>query len=131
LLLAPVIPAVNDREMEQILERAAACGVRRGAWVLLRLPHELHAIFREWLHEHLPERATHVMSLIHQASGGSHYDSRFGHRQSGSGPYADMLAQRFRAACARYGISAGRGIETLDCSRFQPPGPRQLGFCLG
>lgn len=126
LLLAPVIPAVNDREIEAILARAAGCGVERASWILLRLPHELKEIFVEWLDTHMPERAAHVMSLVRQASGGREYDPRFGRRQSGSGPYADMIGQRFRAACARLGIASGRGPQTLDCSRFRPPGPRQM-----
>jgi DNA repair photolyase len=130
LLLAPVIPAVNDREIESILKRAADSGVQRAFWVFLRLPHELKSIFSEWLETHMPERAEHVMSLVRQASGGRDYDSRFGRRQSGSGPYADMIGQRFRAACARHGIAHGRGPDRLDRSRFRPPGPRQLALGL-
>lgn len=128
LLLAPVIPQVNDREIEGILERAAAAGVKRAAWILLRLPHELKAIFAEWLDNHMPERAAHVMSLVRQASGGRDYDSRFGYRQSGTGPYAGMIAQRFLKACRRHGIETGRYRDDLDCSRFSPPGPRQLSL---
>lgn len=126
LLLAPVIPAVNDPEIESIIERAAASGARHAAWILLRLPHELKTIFRDWLHTHMPDRASHVISLIRQASGNRDYDNRFGIRQRGRGPYATMLDTRFKTACRRYGIGSGRYRETLDCTAFVPPGPHQM-----
>src|SRR5690606_5686549 len=85
LLMAPIIPAVNDSEIEAIVGRAAAAGVRRASYVLLRLPFELKQIFAEWLEGHMPDRAGHVMSLVRQASGGKDYDNRFGIRQSGRG----------------------------------------------
>lgn len=130
LLLAPVIPVINDGEIENILDRAAASGIQNASWVLLRLPHELKQIFADWLGTHMPDRATHVMSLLRQASGGRDYDSRFGKRQRGSGPYAEMIGRRFTTACKKLGISSGRRKETHDCSRFQPPGQQQmtLGF---
>lgn len=133
LLMAPIIPAINDREIEQIVEQAADAGVQHAAYIFLRLPHEVHQIVVEWLQEHFPERAEHVMSLVRQASGGKNYDNRFGIRQRGRGPYADMIGQRFRQACARHGIDNGvsetRG--SLDCSQFRPPGPDQLTLSLG
>jgi len=132
LLMAPIIPAINDSEIEAILEKAAGCQVGHAAYIFLRLPHELKQIFADWLNAHLPERATHVMSLIRQASGGKDYDNRFGVRQSGRGPYADMIAQRFKKACKRYRLGYGEidshGGQTLDCSRFQRPGPQQAAF---
>ncbi len=130
LLLAPIIPAINDREIETILEKAAESGARNAAWILLRLPHELKQIFREWLDTHFPDRASHVMSLLRQASGGQDYDNRFGIRQRGRGPYAAMIRQRFRKGCKRYGLGEGEARNTLDCSQFQRPGQRQmaLGF---
>lgn len=130
VLVAPVIPAVNDSEIEAIIEAAARHGVTRAAWILLRLPHEVEGLFNDWLEEHLPDRAGHVMSLIRQAHGGKAYDSRFGHRQRGAGAWADMLGQRFRAACARHGITVGERRDALDRSRFRPPGPEQLGLDL-
>ncbi len=129
VLVAPVIPAVNDREIEQILAKAADAGATRASWILLRLPHEVKSVFAEWLDTHLPERAAHVMSLVRQSSGGRDYDHRFGRRQSGSGPYADMIAQRFRTACVRYRLATGAARESLDCTRFRRPGPEQ--FSLG
>ncbi len=130
LLVAPVIPAVNDREIESIIERGAASGVSHASWIFLRLPNELKQIFPEWLAMHLPERAGHVMSLVRQASGGRDYDNRFGIRQRGRGPYAEMIDKRFRAACNRYGIGSIVGRQALDCKQFSRPGQRQmaLGF---
>jgi DNA repair photolyase len=130
LLMAPIIPAVNDCEIEAIIGRAAASGVGRASYVLLRLPHELKQLFGEWLEGHMPDRAGHVMSLIRQASGGRDYDNRFGIRQSGRGAYADMIGQRFKVACRKSGIPNGRNQGDLDCSIFQRPGQGQmtLGF---
>jgi DNA repair photolyase len=130
LLLAPLIPAVNDAEIESITRLAAASGASRAGWILLRLPNELKQIFADWLNTHMPDRAAHVMSLLREASGGKDYDNRFGHRQRGRGPYAKMIADRFDAACRRYGLSTGRSRRRLDCSLFRPPGQQQmaLGF---
>ena len=130
LLLAPVIPAVNDAEIESIIERAAASGVSHASRILLRLPNELKQIFREWLATHMPDRAGHVMSLMRQASGNRDYDNRFGIRQRGRGPYAAMIDKRFQAACRRFHIGSGRTRQDLDCTAFIPPGQRQmaLGF---
>jgi DNA repair photolyase len=130
LLLAPVIPAVNDAEIETIVEHSAQAGAQHAAWILLRLPHELKEIFSDWLLAHLPERATHVMSLLRQASGGRDYDPRFGIRQRGQGPYASMINQRFGNACARHGLRTGRDHKPLDCGIFRPPGGRQLTLGL-
>jgi len=130
LLLAPLIPAVNDGEIEQILEHAAAAGARRAAYILLRLPFELKGVFRDWLSLQLPDRAAHVMSLLRQASGGRDYDNRFGHRQKGRGPYPDMLAQRFFNCCKKLDIVSERSVQpqNLDCHRFRRPGPQQATF---
>jgi DNA repair photolyase len=128
LLMAPIIPAINDMEIESIVKQAAEAGVENANWILLRLPHEIKQIFEEWLETHMPERASHVMSLMRQASGGQHYDSRFGVRQRGKGAYAEMINQRFRAACRRYGIHAERRKETHDCDQFCRPGQRQLAL---
>ena len=130
LLMAPIIPAINDKEIESIVKRAAEAGVRNASWILLRLPHEMKQIFEVWLMTHLPERADHVMSLIRQASGGRHYDSRFGIRQRGKGPYAEMIDQRFGLASRRNGIKPGRNSETQDCGQFRRPGQRQLALAI-
>jgi len=130
VLVAPVIPAVNDAEMESILECAAGHGATRAGWILLRLPHELKQVFREWLDAHLPERAAHVISLVQQASGGRDYDNRFGVRQRGRGPYAAMIRDRFAAACRRFGVCHGRDRTPLDCSRFRRPGQQQMALAF-
>ncbi len=130
LLMAPIIPAVNDAEIENIVGQAAACGAGHAAWILLRLPNELKQIFSEWLETHLPERASHVMSLVRQASGGKDYDNRFGVRQRGRGPYATMINQRFTAACKRFGVSSGRYRERLDCSQFRRPDGPQMALAF-
>lgn len=128
VLVAPVIPALNDEEIEQVLEAAANAGAGSAAYIFLRLPHEVKAIFTEWLQLHFPDRAARVMGLVRDASGGRDYDNRFGIRQTGRGPYADMLGKRFRAACRRFGLETGFRETTLDCSRFDPPGQQQLGL---
>ena len=121
LLLAPVIPALNDMEMETILEQAAAAGARNASYILLRLPLEIRDLFQEWLQEHYPLRAEHVSSLIRQSRGGRDYDTRFGHRMRGTGTFADVLDTRFKLACKRLGLVQDRYQQTLDTTLFSPP----------
>ena len=130
VLVAPIIPAINDAEIETILAAVAKAGASQASYIFLRLPHEVQQLFREWLHMHFPDRAKHVMSLVRQASGGQDYDNRFGLRQRGRGPYADMLAARFRGACKRHGLETDRYQQKLDCGRFLPPGEHQLDLDL-
>jgi len=130
LLMAPIIPAINDMEIESIVKRAAEAGVGNANWILLRLPHELEQIFEEWLEVHLPDRASHVMSLMSQAHSGRHYDNRFGIRQRGRGPYAEMINQRFSLACRRYGVCASGNKKAHDCGQFRRPGQRQLVLAI-
>ncbi len=130
LLMAPIIPAINDMEIESVVQSAAEAGVTHATWILLRLPHELKQIFEEWLETHMPDRASHVMSLMRQASGGRRYNNQFGVRQRGKGPYADMINQRFKAACRRFGLAAGRKQETHDCSLFRAPGQQQMSLAF-
>ena len=120
VMVAPVIPAITDHELERILEAARENGARAAGYVLLRLPHELKEVWREWLELHYPERAAHAISLLRQMHGGRDYDSRFGQRMRGEGPFADLLAQRFAKAHARLGF--GR-LPRLDTSQFAPPRP--------
>jgi DNA repair photolyase len=128
VLLAPIIPALNDDEIERVLEAAANAGAGSAAYIFLRLPHEVKDLFREWLHTHFPERASRVMGLVREAGGGRDYDNRFGIRQTGRGLYADLLGKRFRTACRRFGLESGSRDTQLDCSRFDPPGQQQLGL---
>jgi DNA repair photolyase len=126
VLLAPVIPALNDHEIEALVEAAAAAGASNAAFMLLRLPHELGELFEQWLREHYPARADRVLGLLRGMRGGRLNDPRFGRRMRGEGPYADLLAARFAAACRRSGLGGARG-PGLDCSQFRrdPDGPRQ------
>ena len=129
VLSAPMIPALNDNEMEHILERARAAGAVSAGYTLLRLPLELKALFRQWLETHFPDKAAHVLSLVAQAHGGRLYDSSWSKRMTGAGPYADMLRVRFDRACRKLGFTP-RGISPLDTSRFRPPSqtPDQLSL---
>ena len=122
VLCAPMIPMINDHELEHLLEAAHAAGARAAGYVRLRLPHEVSPLFQRWLAEHFPDRAAHVMSLIRQSRGGADYDSRFGIRMRGEGVFAELLAQRFRLACKRLGFRPRDPAFGLDSSRFAPPG---------
>jgi DNA repair photolyase len=122
VLVAPVIPALNDHELEAILEAAAHAGVRWAGYVLLRLPYEIKDLFTEWLAEHYPERAAHVMSLICAMRGGRENDPRFGFRMKGTGPYALLLKNRFSVACRRLNLNSG-ARDTLNTALFRPPAP--------
>ncbi|WP_405232229.1 PA0069 family radical SAM protein [Lentisalinibacter salinarum] len=129
LMLAPVIPALTDHEIERILKTAAAAGADRATWVLLRLPHEVAPLFREWLEAHYPQRAARVMSLVRQSRGGRDYDAAWGRRQRGTGEYAGLIARRFAMARRRAGY--GEGERPLDTSRFRRPHPAgQLALTL-
>lgn len=120
VMFAPVIPALNDHELEAVLEAARQAGAGSAGYVLVRLPHELKGLFRDWLQRHVPDRAGHVLSLIRQLRGGHDNDPRFGSRMRGEGVFAALLAQRFAKALRRYGYAEGRQLA-LDTGRFRPP----------
>jgi DNA repair photolyase len=119
VMVAPVIPFITDRYLEEILERARDAGATSAGYILLRLPHEVAPLFREWLETHYPLKAAHVMSLVRQMRGGRDYDTRWNIRQTGTGAFADLLARRFRIATERLGLHVER--PPLDTSRFRPP----------
>jgi DNA repair photolyase len=121
VMVAPVIPAITDHEMEDILAAARDAGATSAGYVLLRLPHEVKTLFREWLAEHYPDRAQHVMSLINQTRGGKDYDSQFGVRMRGTGPYADLLRTRFELATRKLGFGPASGRHDLATDLFRPP----------
>ena len=123
VLAAPMIPGVNDAEMERILEAGHAHGARAAGYVLLRLPLEIRRMFEEWLATHMPDRAARVLALIRETRSGRMNDMAFGSRFTGTGPYADMLAKRFGAAMRRLGLDDAEVSERgkLDCSRFRAP----------
>ena len=120
VMVAPVIPWVNDNEIEAVLEAVHAAGADSAGYVLLRLPHEVAPLFRDWLQTHLPDRAAHVMSTVQQLRGGKDYDATFGKRMRGEGVYAELLARRFELALKRTGFSP-RKPRQLDCTRFIAP----------
>ncbi len=129
VMAAPMIPGLNDAELERILAAAAQARARYAAFVLLRLPHELKALFEGWLNEHMPDRARHVLSLVRQTREGRLNDPSFHGRMRGSGPYAGLIAARFARAAQKYGL-ADRPLP-LDTSQFAPGRPaeaRQLAL---
>jgi DNA repair photolyase len=119
VMVAPVIPALNDSEIERILDAAAAVGVKEAGYVLLRLPLEVRDLFREWLIANFPDRYRHVFKLIRDTRGGKDYDSTFGKRMSGGGPVAWMIGRRFEVACEKLGFNRMR--TRLTTSHFDPP----------
>jgi DNA repair photolyase len=121
VMVAPLIPAITDHELEAILRAAREAGASSASYVLLRLPHEVKILFREWLQEHYPERAKHVMSLVNQARGGKDYDSQFGVRMRGTGAYAELLRARFEVASRRLGFADAHGRHELRTDLFRRP----------
>jgi DNA repair photolyase len=119
VLAAPMIPRINDHELEAILAAGKEAGASAASFSLLRLPHEVKDLFAEWLDAHFPDRKAHVLSLMAQQRGGKLNDSRFGKRMRGEGEHADLLAQRFHAATRKLGL--GRERPVLDSSLFRPP----------
>jgi DNA repair photolyase len=126
VMVAALIPALNDKTLEHVLEEAAKAGAQEAAYVILRLPNELKHIFKEWLAAHYPERADHVISIVRQMRGGRDNDPRFGERMRGTGNFAELISKRFAIACKRSGLNGhggGRRLPELDCTRFVPPSP--------
>jgi DNA repair photolyase len=130
ILVAPVIPALTDHEMERIMEAAVEMGARWAGYVMLRLPYEVKDLFREWLAEHHPQRAAHVMSLIQDVRGGRDNDPNFGSRMRGTGPVAQLIRNRFNIAHRRLGFDSLGRVE-LSCTLFRPPGPGGAQLNLG
>jgi DNA repair photolyase len=119
VMVAPVIPGLSDMEMERILERAAAAGVKSAGYVLLRLPLEIADLFTEWLETNCPDRAKRVLSLMRSTRGGKLYEAKWGERQVGDGPYAWMIGRRFEMAAARLGLN--KETVALRTDLFTPP----------
>jgi DNA repair photolyase len=119
VMVAPVIPALNDAEIEAILKSAAGAGAREAGYVLLRLPLEVRDIFCEWLASEFPERASHVLSLMRSMRQGRDYDATWGRRQTGTGPYAWSIGRRFEIACRRLGLN--RAKRKLSTDQFRSP----------
>jgi DNA repair photolyase len=121
VMIAPIAPALNDMELERLLEAGHEAGAREAGYVLLRLPLEVAPIFREWLIANYPDRYNHVMSVMRQMRGGKDYESDWGIRQTGRGPYAWMIGRRFEAATKRLGLNTER--RKLRTDLFNPPVP--------
>jgi DNA repair photolyase len=122
---SPMIPAINDGELEALLAAGRDAGAGHASYVLLRLPHELKQLFDDWLRTHFADRAERVLALLRATRGGQLYDSDFSQRMRGTGPYAELLAQRFAVACRRLGLATAP--PPLDTRQFTPPAaPGQL-----
>ncbi len=119
VMVAPIIPALNDSEIERILERAQAAGVKEAGYVLLRLPLEVRDLFKEWLIANYPDRANHVFKLIRDMRGGKDYDSEWGKRMKGTGPYAWLIGRRFEVACEKLGLNTSK--RHLSTEQFRHP----------
>ena len=119
VMAAPMIPGLTDQELEEILDAAAEAGAVGAGYILLRLPGEVADLFKDWLAEHAPNKAAKVMNLTRGVHGGRAYDAEFGRRQTGSGPFADLIAKRFQLACKRLGLNERN--HRLDTSQFSPP----------
>jgi len=117
VLLAPVIPFLNDQELTELLRQTRAAGARSADYILLRLPHEVEGLFTQWLEAHLPERAGRIMNRLRDCRGGKSYDSRFGTRMRGEGVFAELIARRFRQEVRRLGFP---GLPGLECGLFRP-----------
>jgi DNA repair photolyase len=131
VMVAPIIPAITDHEIEAILEAAAAAGANWAAYTLVRLPYEIKDLFRDWLTEHFPDRAAHVMSLIRDMRGGRDNDPRFGTRMRGTGPVAELLRNRFKLACKRLNLNSGSREVAQPTHLFRRPAVEGSQFELG
>ncbi|KIC39725.1 DNA repair photolyase [Leisingera sp. ANG-M7] len=122
VMTSPVVPGLTDHELEALLAAGAEAGADAASWIMLRLPREVSELWQEWLAEHAPGRAAKVMARLREMHGGRDYDPRWGHRMRGEGRYAEMIAQRFKAACKRLGLR--ERTEALRCDLFaRPPQP--------
>jgi len=128
VIVAPIVPALTDRHLEQVIESAARAGADSAAYVLLRLPLEVRDLFVEWLEAHFPLRARHVMSLVNQMRDGKDYDSAFGTRMKGTGIFAQLVAQRFAMACNRHGLNRARTPLTTALFKVPSAASAQMGL---
>jgi DNA repair photolyase len=127
-MFAPVIPFLNDHELESVLEQAAEAGARWAGYVVVRLPHEIKDLFREWLTLHEPLKAERIMNTIRELRGGRDNDPEFFSRQRGSGPFAGLIRSRFEKTCEKLGLN--RESKDLRTDLFRPPRPDTPQFDL-
>ena len=128
VMVAPIIPAINDAEIETILTRAASRGAREAGYVMLRLPLEVQDLFEEWLAVHFPDKLRHVMTLVKSMRKGKAYDSTWGERMTGTGPFAWMIGRRFETALKRNGYNAERLKLRTDLFRRPVQAGKQLSL---
>jgi DNA repair photolyase len=121
IMASPMVPALSDPELEQILEAGKTAGARTASWIMLRLPREVSPLWQEWLAVHYPDRAKRIMTRLREMHGGKDYDARWGHRMRGEGAYAEMVAHRFAVALKRLGLKEKAPAMRTDL--FQPPRP--------
>jgi len=124
VLVAPIIPFLNDKDMEAILEAVSEAGARWAGYTVLRLPWEVKGLFKDWLEAHHPLKADHIMARIRDIRGGRENDPEYGSRMKGEGQFADLLGKRFALACKRFGLNEGER-HPPDSARFRRPGPTQ------
>jgi len=124
VLVAPIIPFLNDKDMEEVLDAASEAGARMAGYTVLRLPWEVKDLFKDWLERHYPLKAKHVIARIRDMRGGRDNDPNFGSRMKGEGQFAELLRNRFALACKRLGLNAEKRSQ-LDASKFRRPGPQQ------
>ena len=129
VMVAPLIPALTDKSLEDVLQAGAGAGATMAGWILLRLPNEVRPLFKEWLAANYPQRAGHVISIVRQSRGGRDNDPNFGSRMTGSGNFVELIGKRFDLACRRLGLNSEdnhmASRKGLDCSLFQPPPSKQ------
>jgi DNA repair photolyase len=128
VMVAPIVPAINDMDIERILDAAKVAGVKEAGYVLLRLPLEVRDLFHEWVKANFPDRADKVIKIVRETQGGKDYDSKWFTRQKGKGPYAWLIGRRFQLACEKLGLNERK--LALDASRFTPPRPDSDQFQL-
>ena len=125
VLVAPIIPFLNDKDMEAVLEAVSEAGARMAGYTLLRLPWEVKNLFKDWLERSYPLKAAHIMARIRDTRGGRENDPEFGSRMKGEGQFAELIRNRFAIACKRLGLNEGRRNQ-LDTTQFRRPGPAQI-----
>lgn len=119
MMTSPIVPGLNDHEIEALLAAGKQAGADAASWIMLRLPLEVSELFQEWLSEHFPDRAARIMGLVREMHGGKEYDARWGRRMRGEGHYAKMIAARFRQSARKLGLDVEQ--PELRCDLFRPP----------
>lgn len=128
VMTSPLVPGLTDHELEALLEAGQAAGADAASWIMLRLPREVSQLWQDWLVEHEPGRAGRVMARLREMHGGRDYDPRWGHRMRGEGPYAEMVAQRFKSAARRLGLDQPTAPLRCDLFAVPPQAGDQLSF---